>query len=80
MTVESSANTPQPPPALNPASVPSPIEEPQPFWKRAGGAIVAAGLLIFNFGAKLKGLLLLLPKLKFFTTSASMLVSIAAYT
>jgi Zn-dependent protease len=32
-----------------------------------------------KFGAKLKGLLLLLPKLKILTTSASMLVSVAAY-
>jgi Zn-dependent protease len=35
--------------------------------------------VIVKFGAKLKALLLLLPKLKVFTTSASMLVSIAAY-
>jgi Zn-dependent protease len=39
----------------------------------------AAALLILKFGAKLKGVLLLLPKLKLFTTSASMLVSIGAY-
>ena len=56
------------------------IREPKPWWRRAGGAAIAIGLLIFKFGAKLKGLLLLLPKLKFFTTSASMLVSVAAYT
>ena len=36
-------------------------------------------LLLLKFGAKLKGLLFLLPKLKLFTTSATMLVSIGAY-
>ena len=57
-------------------------EEPQatkPAWRRALGLLVAAGFLIIKFGAKLKGLLLLLPKLKLFTTSATMLVSVAAY-
>jgi Zn-dependent protease len=48
-------------------------------WKRIGGALVAAGLLAAKFAAKLKALVLLLPKLKLFTTSASMLVSIGAY-
>ena len=38
-----------------------------------------AGLVLLKFGAKLKVLLLLLPKLKVLTTSASMLVSVAAY-
>ncbi len=59
---------------------PAPPRAPQaPAWKRIGGLIAAGALLIFKFGAKLKGLLLLLPKLKLFTTSASMLVSIGAY-
>jgi Zn-dependent protease len=40
---------------------------------------VAAGLLLAKFGAKAKVLLFALPKLKLFTTSASMLVSIVAY-
>jgi Zn-dependent protease len=48
-------------------------------WKRIRGWIVAAGVLIANFAAKIKVLLLLLPKLKLFTTSATMLVSVAAY-
>jgi Zn-dependent protease len=48
-------------------------------WKRLGGFAVAAGLLLVKFGAKLKLLLVALPKLKLFTTSASMLVSIVAY-
>jgi Zn-dependent protease len=47
--------------------------------KRFGGAAVAAGLLLLKFGAKVKVLLFALPKLKLFATSASMLVSIAAY-
>jgi Zn-dependent protease len=56
---------------------------PEPGWKAVGrrllGPLIALGLVLLKFGAKLKGLLLLLPKLKFLTTSASMLVSIAAY-
>jgi Zn-dependent protease len=39
----------------------------------------ALALLAVKFGAKLKALLLLLPKIKVFSTSATMLVSIAAY-
>jgi Zn-dependent protease len=57
---------------------PEPVQR-KPLWKRVGGWIAAAALLLFKLGAKLKGLLLLLPKLKILTTSASMLVSIAAY-
>jgi Zn-dependent protease len=44
--------------------------------RRAGGPIVAGLVLLATKG---KAILLLLPKLKIFTTSASMLVSIAAY-
>jgi Zn-dependent protease len=51
----------------------------RPAWRRALGVLAALGLVLFKFGAKLKALLLLLPKLKLFTTSASMLVSIGAY-
>jgi Zn-dependent protease len=47
--------------------------------KKAGGPLLAAGLLLLKFGAKLKVVLFALPKLKLFSTSASMLVSIAAY-
>jgi Zn-dependent protease len=47
--------------------------------KRIGAALAAIGLFIVNLGAKAKLLLVALPKLKLFTTSASMLVSIAAY-
>jgi Zn-dependent protease len=48
-------------------------------WKKLVGVLVAVGVLLLKFGAKLKGLLLLLPKAKFLTTSASALVSVAAY-
>jgi Zn-dependent protease len=53
--------------------------EPKPLWRRVGGGLAIAGVLIVKFAAKLKALLLLLPKLKILTTSGSMLVSIAAY-
>ena len=63
-----------------PAYVPPQQQEPErPWFKRVAGALVAAGLLIFKFAAKLKAVVLFLPKLKLFTTSASMLVSIGAY-
>jgi Zn-dependent protease len=47
--------------------------------RKLWGPIAAAGLLLLKFGVKLKAILLLLPKVKLFATSASMLVSIAAY-
>ena len=53
--------------------------DPKPWYKRAGGGVVAAGLLIVKFAAKIKVVLLLLPKLKILTTSGTMLVSVAAY-
>src|SRR4051795_4425038 len=61
-----------------PAYTPEPAQRP-PFWKRAGGALAAIAAVIAKFAAKGKALLLLLPKVKLFTTSASMLVSIGAY-
>src|SRR4051812_29064949 len=66
------------PPYYPPAYKPEPAQRP-PFWKRAGGALAAIAAVIAKFAAKAKALLLLLPKLKLFTTSASMLVSIGAY-
>jgi Zn-dependent protease len=66
-----------PPPAPAPPRDPAP--DPQSPLKRAGGAIAAAVALIVSLGGKLKGVLLLLPKLKLLTTSGSMLVSIGAY-
>ena len=47
--------------------------------RRLVGPLLVAGLLLLKFGAKFKALLLLLPKLKLFTTSASMLLSVGAY-
>ena len=60
-----------------PAERPSAFGEPQrPWWRRAGGGLLATLAVI---GAKLKAILLLLPKIKVLTTSGSMLVSVAAY-
>jgi len=66
------------------APAPEPPAPPPPAPERTGlkrwlGPLVVAGLAVLKFGAKLKVLLLLLPKLKVLTTSASMLVSVAAY-
>jgi Zn-dependent protease len=69
----------QPEPYYPPTYAPEPAQR-RPWWKSAGAALGAAALIIIKFGAKLKAVLLLLPKLKLFTTSASMLVSIGAYT
>jgi len=74
----SPATDPQSPAYYPPSYQPQPAQK-RPAWKRAGGLLLGAGLLLLKFGAKLKVLLLLLPKLKLFTTSASMLVSIGAY-
>ncbi|MEA2405475.1 MAG: hypothetical protein QOE08_2122 [Thermoleophilaceae bacterium] len=67
---------PVPPAAPLPTAVPEPRK---PFLKRVGSAIAAAFLVIVSYGAKLKAVLLLLPKLKLLTTSGTMIVSIAAY-
>ena len=59
---------------------PSPFsEERRPLLRRVGGGLVVLGALAIKFAAKLKALLLLLPKLKLLTTSGTMLVSIGAY-
>jgi Zn-dependent protease len=60
-----------------PAAPPPPQRKSH--WKRWIGPLIAVGALLLKFGGQLKFVLLLLPKLKFFTTSASMLVSIGAY-
>ena len=74
-----SQSAPAPPSDYYPPSyTPEPVRRP-PTWKRLLGPLAAAGFLLVKFGAKLKAVLLLLPKLKLLTTSASMLVSIAAY-
>ena len=66
-------------PEARPGPPPAPQGNDRPAWRRALGVLAALGILAFKFAAKLKALLLLLPKLKLFTTSASMLVSIGAY-
>jgi Zn-dependent protease len=63
-----------PPPPEHPA-LPAPRDE-RPWWRRFLSLLVVGGLLLLKFG---KPLLLLLPKLKILTTSATMLVSIVAY-
>jgi Zn-dependent protease len=47
--------------------------------KRIGGVAVAVALILAKLGGKAKLILVALPKLKLFSTSASMLVSIVAY-
>jgi len=66
--------SPEPEPAHDPFG-----GEPKPWYKRAGGGVAALVIVIVKFAAKLKALLLLLPKLKILTTSGSMLVSVGAY-
>src|SRR5438094_8918207 len=56
-----------------------PVREEKSLLKRIGGGLAAVGLVLAKLGAKLKAVLLLLPKLKLLTTSGSMLVSIGAY-
>ena len=77
-----------PPRATEPVRAPEPPapeearpepEQRKPWWKRSGGLIALVVVAAVKWGAKLKALLLLLPKLKVLTTSGSMLVSIAAY-
>ena len=75
--MESSLYNPRLEPAEQPA--PAPQQERRPPWRRLLGWLGAGVLLAFKFAAKLKGLLLLLPKLKILTTSGTMLVSVAAY-
>jgi Zn-dependent protease len=73
---------PPPPPEPAPEAAPAGPAPAQPQSARSRGitgALIAAGAVILKFGAKLKALLLLAPKLKLLTTSGSMLVSIAAY-
>ena len=48
-------------------------------WRRIFAPFGAILLFLAKLGAKLKALLLLLPKVKLFTTAGSMLVSVAAY-
>ena len=67
-------------PAPQPAGpAPAPPRGGQSRLKRLFGPLLVAGLVVLKFGAKLKVLLLLLPKLKLLTTAGSMLLSVAAY-
>ncbi len=59
--------------------LPTPAREQRPPRRRGLGALAALGVVLLKLGAKLKALLLLLPKLKILTTSATMLVSVGAY-
>ena len=78
--MESSQHTLPYGPVLAPrADPPAPPREQRPPWRRALGLLAGLGLVLLKFGAKLKALLFLLPKLKIFTTSATMLVSVGAY-
>ena len=65
--------------APEPPRTPPPPQRDESRLKRRLGPLLVIGLAVLKFGAKLKALLLLLPKLKLLTTSASMLVSVAAY-
>ena len=76
---------PQPPAdAADPVYEPDPTpdtltgmpEDRKPWWRRSLSALVVVGLLLLKFG---KAALLLIPKAKVLSTSATMLVSIAAY-
>jgi Zn-dependent protease len=69
------------PPEPERSADPEPSSDPfgERRLKRGGGGIAALGLLLAKFFAKIKVVLLLLPKLKILTTSGSMLVSVAAY-
>jgi Zn-dependent protease len=51
----------------------------QSLRKRVGGALAAIVALIAKFFAAIKGVLLLLPKVKLLTTTGTALVSVAAY-
>jgi Zn-dependent protease len=73
-----------------PAGTPEPGEDPfaqrpratsrmRNLRRRFGGALAAAVALIVKFFSAIKGVLLLIPKLKLLTTAGTALVSIAAY-
>jgi Zn-dependent protease len=79
-TAPEGGRSPEPEHSPDPERSPDPFGKPhRPWWRRAAGWIAAAAIIAFKFAAKLKAVLLLLPKLKLLTTSGSMLVSIGAY-
>src|SRR2546421_4643070 len=64
----------------------SPFGEPRPrgagvrnLRRRLGGALAALAALVAKFFAAIKGVLLLLPKIKLLSTAGTALVSVAAY-
>ena len=63
-------------PAPEPLVLPAPDPDRRPWWRRSLSLLAVIGLLALKWG---KAALLLLPKAKVLTTSATMLVSIAAY-
>jgi Zn-dependent protease len=76
-------------PTAHPAPPTHPPADPDPFGtqhqraqslrKRIASALAAAGVVAAKFFTAIKGLVLLLPKVKLLTTSGTALVSIAAY-
>lgn len=54
-------------------------DRPRPLHRRLGGAAAAALAVLAKFAAQMKALLLVIPKLKLFTTAGTALVSVAAY-
>jgi Zn-dependent protease len=64
-----------PPPPVAPEDVGLPPAQPRTGLKRLAAPLAAIGAAL----AKLKAVLLLLPKIKLLTTSGTMLVSVAAY-
>lgn len=54
-------------------------EARRPLLKRIGGAFAAAAALIVKFFGAIKGVLLLLPKIKLLSTSVTALVSVVLY-
>src|SRR5215213_6062450 len=65
-------------PPTQPVTEP-PAPPPRSRLRNALGPVGVAIALVAKFAAKLKALLLLLPKLKLLTTAGSMVVSVAAY-
>ena len=72
--------SPTPPaPPVAPEDVGLPPQQPRSGWRRLLGPLAVVGAVAVKFAGTLKAIVLLLPKLKLLTTSASMLVSVAAY-
>ncbi len=75
------------PPAALPAAREDPFGQPtggpsgagRNLRRRAGGVLAAIVALVAKFWAAIKGVLLVLPKLKLLTTAGTALVSVAAY-